>query len=83
MLLIATVVKGFIIALLYFETTRLNDTTLLNSVLFISFYTLMIGGAEILGIDPNIVTNAFITKTVFTLVDERIKRQNGHENGTK
>jgi hypothetical protein len=31
--------------------------------------------AELLKLDPNIITNAFITKTIFTLVDERIKKE--------
>lgn len=69
-----TLAKGIIIALLYFETTKANDTTLLNTIIFTSFYMIMMTGAELLGMDSNVVTNAFITKTIFTLVDERIKK---------
>jgi hypothetical protein len=67
--------KGFILSLLYLEITKANDTNLKNIFLFISFYTLMFIGASIVDIDPNVVTTAFITKTIFTLVDERVKRK--------
>lgn len=69
------VIKGLVLGLLYLEVTKANDTTIGNVFLFICFYVVMFNGAYLSGIDPNIVTNAFITKTVFTLVDERIKRK--------
>jgi hypothetical protein len=66
--------KGLFIAILYFETTKANDTTFENLVNFSTLYTIMIYSAMILGVDANIVSNAFITKTIFTLVDERIRK---------
>lgn len=68
-------IKGIILSILYFEITKANDTTIENIFKFTVFYVIMINGAYIMEIDPNVVTTAFITKTVFTLVDERIKRQ--------
>jgi len=70
-----TVLKGILLAILYFEITKSNDTTFKNVFLFTSFYTIMLNGAYLVDIDPNVVTTAFITKTVFTLVDERIKKK--------
>ena len=75
----AHLLKGIVIAFLYFETTKANDTTFKNISLFTLFYILMIYGAVITGIDANVITSAFLTKTVFTLVDERI-RQNQEKN---
>ena len=66
--------KGILIAVLYFEITKANDTNFGNVILFTAFYLSMIYGAILTGIDPNVITSAFLTKTVFTLVDERIKR---------
>jgi hypothetical protein len=66
--------KGLLLSLLYFEITKANDTTVKNVVLFAAFYLSMIYGAILVGIDENVVTSAFLTKTVFTLIDERIKR---------
>lgn len=67
--------KGFLIALLYFEITKANKTTFENIVLFATFYILMIYGAMLTGIDTNVITSAFLTKTVFTLVDYRVNKQ--------
>jgi hypothetical protein len=67
--------KGILIALLYFEFTKTNDTTFQNITLFVAFYLSMIYGAKMTNIDPNVITSAFLSKTVFTLVDERIKRK--------
>ena len=67
--------KGIVLSLLYLEITRSNDTTIENIVLFTSFYLSMIYGASMTGIDENVITSAFLTKTVFTLVDERIKKK--------
>lgn len=67
--------KGILIAVLYFEFTKTNDTTFQNVLLFTSFYISMIYGAKMTNIDPNVITSAFLSKTVFTLVDERIRRK--------
>ena len=72
---IENILKGTLIALLYFEITKANDTTLYNVSIFTLFYIFMIYGAIIADINPNVITSAFLTKTVFTLVDERIRKQ--------
>lgn len=72
--LIIDAVKGVFIALLYLQLTKTNDTNLQNILVFSFFYVVLINGAHFAGVDPIIVTNAFITKTVFTLIDERIKK---------
>ena len=69
------IVKGIVLSILYFEITKANDTTLENIFKFTIFYVVMTNGAYVLEIDPNVVTTAFVTKTVFTIIDERIKRQ--------
>jgi hypothetical protein len=72
--LITDIVKGLFIGILYLQLTKTNDTNLQNIAVFSFFYVVLINGAHFAGVDPIIVTNAFITKTVFTLVDERIKK---------
>jgi hypothetical protein len=69
------IIKGVVLSLLYLQITKANDTSMDNIFLFSSFYLAMVYGATITGIDPNVITSAFLTKTVFTLVDERIKRK--------
>lgn len=73
--LIENILRGILISLLYFEITKANDTTLYNIALFSMFYLFMIYGAIIADINPNVITSAFLTKTVFTLVDERIRKK--------
>lgn len=68
-------VKGVILSFLYYEVTKAQDTEFQNIFLFTSFYIIMANGAHLLGIDPNVVTNAFITKSIFTLVDERLQKK--------
>jgi hypothetical protein len=74
------ILRGIILGVLYLEITQVNDTTPYNIFLFSVFYTIMFSGAQVAGIDPNVVTTAFITKTVFTLVDERIKKKEKFTN---
>ena len=61
------------------KEVKTNDTTIENIALFVSFYLAMVYGATITGIDANVITSAFLTKTVFSLVDERIKRPNDNK----
>jgi uncharacterized integral membrane protein len=75
------VLKGFVIAIIFFEVTLSNDTTVENIILFVAFYLCMILSAMLAQMDTNVITGAFLTKTVFTLVDERIKRNNKTDNG--
>jgi hypothetical protein len=72
---ITQLIKGIVLSLLYLQITKANDTTMENITLFVSFYLSMIYGATITGIDENVITSAFLTKTVFSLVDERIKKK--------
>ena len=66
--------RGILIAFLYFEITKANDTSVYNVFTFTMFFLAMSVGAHAAGVDTNAVTGAFITKAVFTLVDERIKK---------
>lgn len=72
-LLLSEFSKGIIIGFLYFQLTIANDTTMQNIVSFAAFYVIMVLGATFAGMDPIIITNAFMTKTVFTLIDDRIR----------
>jgi hypothetical protein len=76
----STLLKGIVIAFLYFETTLENDTTFKNIFLFTFFYMVMIYAGMITGIESNVITGAFLTKTIFTLIDSRIKQQDKKDN---
>jgi hypothetical protein len=78
--LIHELIKGVLIAILYFETTKLNDTTVHNTMFFAGLYLIIIIAANMIGVDISIVTNAFVTKTIFTLVDERITKPDEDKN---
>lgn len=67
-------IKALVLAFIYFEITNANDTTFKNIFKFGMFYIVMVYGANLINIDTNIVTSAFLTKAVFTLVDEKIKK---------
>lgn len=67
--------RGAALGLLYLSVTQADDTSLRNIILFTVFYITMFYGAGYLGFDVKIITTAFITKTVFTLIDERMRPQ--------
>jgi hypothetical protein len=71
---ISNMIKGLVLGYLYFEITKANDTTFDNITSFTLFYIVMIYSTSLLGLDSNIVTHAFITKTIFTIIEERVKR---------
>jgi hypothetical protein len=73
--IIIEIIKGIFLAILYFEITQANDSTIYNVSLFTFFYTILVTSSDIIGIQPSIVLNAFMTKTVFTLIDQRINKQ--------
>jgi hypothetical protein len=75
MSLINDIIKGAIMGAIYLEVTQTNDTTLYNILMYTLFFLIMTNSAVIAGIDPNVVVNAFVTKTIFTLVDERVKKK--------
>lgn len=70
---IIDILKGLIIGILYLFITRENDTSIKNILVFVLFYVTLANGAKLVGMDPNVVTTAFMTKSVFILVDQRIK----------
>ena len=72
--------RGIFLSLVYLVLTKANDTNLYNISIFTLAYVVMYFTASIIGIDPIIVTNAFITKTVFTAVDERVRRDENQNN---
>lgn len=80
---VTLIIRGALLGLLYLEITHANDTTPRNIFLFALFYSIMSAGAQATGIDPNVVTTAFVTKTIFTLVDERIKKKENFTNAKK
>jgi hypothetical protein len=67
--------KGFVLSLLYFYITKANDTTLYNISVFVIFYTIFSITALSTNINQDVVTTAFLTKTIFTLIDERMKKE--------
>jgi len=71
----SNILKGIVIAFLYFETTLEDDTSFKNIFLFTFFYLVMIYAAILTGIETNVITGAFLTKTIFTLIDSRVRQQ--------
>ena len=82
-LFVIDIIKGVILAFIYFEITKTNDTNLYNIVTFTIFYIIMMNGSYLLKMDPNVVTNAFLTKAIFTLIDERIKKKSPEHESEK
>lgn len=68
------VIRGLVLSLLYFYITKANDTTINNVFIFVTFYTIFTFTAISVKMNPDVVTTAFLTKTIFTLIDERIKK---------
>ncbi len=68
------ILKGLLLSILYLQLTLANDTNIYNISQYTFFYIILIFCARLVDIDPNIITHAFITKTIFTLVDERIRQ---------
>lgn len=73
--IITEIIKGIFLSIVYFEITKGNDTNLYNVGLFTLFYVILVSSSTLIGIQPYIVLNAFMTKTVFTLIDQRINKQ--------
>jgi hypothetical protein len=70
---LVNLVRGLLLASLYLLLTVADDFTVKNLINYTIFYVVMTNGAEIADLDPKIVTTAFLTKTVFTLIDDKIK----------
>jgi hypothetical protein len=77
---VAVIVRGIVLAVLYFMVTRAKDMTPRNIILFATLYSIMFLGADLIGLNHKIVTTAFVTKTIFTLVDERVKKHMTRDN---
>ena len=71
---ISEIIKGIFLGFLYLQITLANDTTVENITRFALFYILMVYGAMLSGVQTNVITGAFLTKTIFTLIDERVKK---------
>lgn len=74
-------VKGFFLSLIYLTLTEADDTNLQNILVFTLSYVVLLNSAKAVTIDPNFVTNAFITKTIFTLIDQRVNKKNKEQTG--
>lgn len=71
--MISVLYKAFFLSVLYYTlTNRDDDTTFANILLFMIMYIALIIGARLSDIDTNLVTNAFMTKAIFTLIDDRL-----------
>ena len=68
------ILKGIILSIIYYEITKAKDTSFENIFMFTSFYIIMVNAAILIDVDPNIIVNSFITKCIFTIVDERLKK---------
>lgn len=77
------VMRGLFMAFLYLQMTVADDTTVENLAYIAFFYTAMTTSARILGYSENVVVNAFITKMIFTVVDEQIRAKKVEKNNTK
>jgi hypothetical protein len=75
MLWLLDLLKGLFIGTLYLQITGADETTLENIARFAFFFIVMVNGARFIGIDQTVVANAFISKTIFTLVEDRIKKK--------
>lgn len=70
---IEDIIKGLVIGILYLFITKENDTSFRNLGVFSLFYFTVANGAKVIGVDSTVIITAFITKSVFTFVDQRIK----------
>ena len=77
--LIDEILKGIFLSILFYYSTLTDEINIINVFKFTIFYIAMIFGALYTGIQTNVITSAFLTKTVFTLIDERIKKPKTHE----
>ena len=75
--LIKKTMTGIVIAFCFFESTLTNDTTFYNVLLFTAFYIGLSYVAVLVDIPETVVLGAFLTKMVFTTIDQRlIKNKN-------
>lgn len=72
--------RGIFLAIIYLGVTISDDMTIGNVIIFTLFYVIFLTISSNIGIDPNVVTSAFTTKIIFTLLDQRL---NKNENNKK
>jgi hypothetical protein len=77
---ISEIIKGIFLGFLYLQITLANDTTVENITRFTVFYIIIVYGAMLSGVETNVITGAFLTKTIFTLIDERVKKPISEKN---
>lgn len=70
--LLTTIMRGIFLGLTYFTVTKAQDTTFENMLKFTMFYTILSFSAYLVEIDTKVVTGAFVTKAIFSLLDDRI-----------
>lgn len=72
--MILVIMRGVFLGLTYFTVTKAHDTTFENIIKFTLFYVVLSVCAYLVDIEMRVVTSAFVTKSIFTLVDERINK---------
>lgn len=72
-------VKGFVLACLYVFITKEDDTNISNILKYSTYFFVLILLFLSVGVNSDIITSAFISKTIFTIVDERIKASQKNE----
>lgn len=71
---IMIIMRGVFLGLTYFTVTKAHDTTFENIMKFTLFYCILSLAAYLVEIEMRVVTGAFVTKAIFTLIDERINK---------
>lgn len=66
--------RGVFLGLTYFTVTKAHDTNFENIMKFTLFYCILSLSAYLVEIEMRVVTGAFVTKAIFTLIDERINK---------
>ncbi len=74
--------RGLVLSILYFYFTKANDSNIYNVVVFTSFFFVMTISAKISDLNDNVVTTAFFSKIIFTMI-ENIKFKEGKEEDVK
>ena len=74
---------GVFLSLLYLEMTLANDTTFRNIINYTLYFVVLVNSARLLNVNSEIIVNSFITKTIFTVIDERMKRYASEKKSIK
>jgi hypothetical protein len=69
-------IKGLFLACLYVFVTKDDDTTLSNILKYTTYFFILILSFLSVGFNADIIASAFISKTIFIIIDERIKSSN-------